>query len=90
MYLRHIRQQSCLVCLTPQGIQAHHLRHVGGKGMGTKTGDQWAVPMCYPHHRDCHEMGDEFEYWLDVGFDAQHWATNTYRRWKEKTDGKAN
>ena len=83
IYLDHIRAHHCLICETPITVQAHHMRHVGGKGVATKTGDQWAVPMCSKHHQRCHGEGDEGLYWIEAGIDAVTWAEETYATWRQ-------
>lgn len=35
-------------------VEAHHLLRTGEHGMGTKSGDNWAIPLCYNHHRELH------------------------------------
>jgi hypothetical protein len=55
--------------------------------MGTKAGDDHAVPLCVAHHLECHTHGNELFFWLDKGIDAEHWAINTYLNWKR---GKTN
>lgn len=85
-YLAHIRKQPCLACRQEPdvtNIQAHHLRHVGGKGTATKTGDQWAVPLCVDDHLRCHEYGDEDLYWCLIGVDAKAWALKSFIDWSK-------
>jgi hypothetical protein len=38
-------------------IEAMHLDFAGGKGVGTKVADQWALPCCSGHHRAQHTKG---------------------------------
>jgi hypothetical protein len=38
-------------------IEAMHLDFAGGKGMGTKVADRFALPCCSYHHRAQHDMG---------------------------------
>lgn len=32
----------------------HHLMRAEQRGTGYKTGDNWAVPLCSPHHDELH------------------------------------
>jgi hypothetical protein len=41
----------------PGKIEAMHLDFAGGKGMGTKVADRFALPCCSYHHRAQHDMG---------------------------------
>jgi hypothetical protein len=41
-------------------VQAHHLVLKGEKGMGTKTPDAWAIPLCGAHHADLHSFAGPF------------------------------
>lgn len=57
-YLSHVRTFPCLVC--GASAEAHHLlRTPDGRGMGMKSGDQWCVPLCHPHHMELHDIGAE-------------------------------
>lgn len=47
-YLAWIRTLPCLVCRTRKGIEASH---TGPHGMGQKSPDTSAVPLCARHHR---------------------------------------
>ena len=38
-------------------MEAAHLDFAGGKGIGTKVADRYAVPMCSAHHRIQHSGG---------------------------------
>jgi hypothetical protein len=69
-YLRFIRSLPCCIC---GGIntEAAHLR-IGsinyGKrdtGMGEKSSDKWALPLCNAHHREQHATGDELKFWAN-------------------------
>jgi hypothetical protein len=82
-YLAYIRQQRCCICgKTP--VEAAHLR-IGsindGKrytGMGEKSSDRWALPLCFDHHRGPkgqHSM-NELEFWASHGIDPFALAMN--------------
>ena len=47
-YLVWIRTQPCCVCGSKQGIEASH---TGPHGIGQKTPDSSAIPLCPRHHR---------------------------------------
>ena len=47
-YLRWIRSLPCLVCRTRWHIEA---AHTGPHGMGQKSSDLSAIPLCARHHR---------------------------------------
>ena len=68
-HLRYVASQPCMLC---EGIevQAHHLLRVDRiKGMATKSGDNWTVPLCFYHHDELHRHGDEIEFFLFYGWD---------------------
>lgn len=47
-YLAWIRTQPCLVCGVTRGIEASH---TGPHGLGQKSSDRSAIPLCHRHHR---------------------------------------
>jgi hypothetical protein len=47
-YLAWIRTQPCVVCGSTRGIEASH---TGPHGLGQKSPDASAIPLCYRHHR---------------------------------------
>jgi hypothetical protein len=47
-YLAWIRTQSCCVCGSTQRIEASH---TGPHGIGQKSPDTSAIPLCAKHHR---------------------------------------
>ncbi|MBO0715929.1 MAG: DUF968 domain-containing protein [Rhizobiales bacterium] len=75
-YLDYIRQQPCCICGDNTATEAAHLR-VGiigasvpkrATGMGEKSSDRWALPLCGKHHREQHSM-NELEFWASYGID---------------------
>ena len=59
-FLQWLRGRECI--LADQGgcdgkLEAAHLDFAGGKGVGTKVADRYAVPMCQAHHRLQHTIG---------------------------------
>ena len=78
-YLKWISEQSCLLCLT-NPCQAHHLTFAMPRGFSQKTGDQWAVPICYTHHHQLHTCGKgEKQFWKDLDIDAEEIACTLYQ-----------
>jgi hypothetical protein len=57
-YLAWIRTQPCVVCGAQRGIEA---AHTGPHGLGQKSPDSSAVPLCVRHHRtgkdSYHQLG---------------------------------
>ena len=47
-YLAWIRTQPCVVCGSRRGIEASH---TGPRGIGQKSSDLSAIPLCHRHHR---------------------------------------
>ena len=47
-YLRWIRSLSCSVCRTTRTVEA---AHTGPHGLGQKSSDWSAIPLCARHHR---------------------------------------
>jgi len=47
-YLAWIRTHSCVVCGASRGIEASH---TGPHGLGQKSPDSSAIPLCARHHR---------------------------------------
>ena len=48
-YLAWIRTQPCCVCGSKRGIEASH---TGPHGLGQKSPDSSAIPLCRRHHRN--------------------------------------
>jgi hypothetical protein len=70
-YLAWIRTLPCIVCGSSRGIEASH---TGPHGLGQKSSDYSAIPLCVKHHRtgkdSYHRLGprrfSEFHN-LDIG-----------------------
>lgn len=58
-YLAWVRRQPCCVC-HQRPVEAHHLI-LTGKGMGMRTPDGWAIPLCPKDHADLHNFRGYFE-----------------------------
>ena len=78
-YLNTLRGSPCLVCR--RGAEAHHLQHVGERGVGMKSGDNFAVPLCHECHMQLHRFGDERTWWDLSGVDPIEWATRNWERY---------
>lgn len=61
-HLELIRKLPCCICLTRKEVQAHHLYCSGERGMGLKSPDRYAVPLCaIPHHDEVGRIGSRNE-----------------------------
>ena len=50
------------------------------RGFSQKTGDQWAIPICYTHHHQLHTCGKgEKQFWKDLDIDAEDIACTLYQ-----------
>ncbi|MBL6931660.1 MAG: DUF968 domain-containing protein [Rhodospirillales bacterium] len=82
-HLRFVASQSCLICgRTPS--HAHHIKFAQPRAMGRKVSDEWAVPLCYIHHRALHDRGDEKAWWDQNKIDPIKEAD---RLWSESQNG---
>jgi len=84
-YLRHIRQQPCIVCGCRGGIEAHHSKIKGFGGLGGKTPDWTAVPLCHNcHHGLAHGEGavsfTNSLRWIPM--DLKDFCLLMYNRWR--------
>lgn len=69
-HLKRVAALPCLVCgRTPS--HPHHLRFAQLRSLGSKSSDEWAVPLCPIHHRSLHDAGREEEWWQAKGIDAK-------------------
>jgi hypothetical protein len=59
----HLRWLSTLLCLICGRKPAHadHLTYAQPRAMGSKTSDEFVIPLCSLHHRELH--GNEREWW---------------------------
>lgn len=53
-YLAFVRDEECCICAAPPPSDPHH---IGPRGMGQKTDDTRAVPLCRRHHDEYHATG---------------------------------
>ncbi len=68
-HLDYVRSLPCCICGEDTTVEAAHIR-VGSPehekpptGMGEKSSDKWAVPLCGRHHREQHTFGNELDFW---------------------------
>ena len=74
-YLAYIRELACSVpdCFA-KNIEAAHF---GPRGIGRKVHDCLAIPLCSKHHRDAHDNGRKWEYYVNV----EHWQIMVMASW---------
>ena len=78
IYLQWLRTLPCVVC-GGKSDDPHHIIGVGHHGgMGTKAGDDMAMPVCRRHHDEIHRNP---ELWPR----QEHWVRET--RAKARKDG---
>ena len=66
LYLAWIRTLPCAICLRLRSahllIEAAHTKTLGPRGLGQKTSDFSAIPLCFWHHRgnrdSYHHLGE--------------------------------
>ena len=72
MLFRSIRTLGCVVCGRPPGsvlIEAAHTNAIGPRGLGQKTTDFSAIPLCSGHHR---ENPDSYHALGETAFSLMH------------------
>jgi hypothetical protein len=67
-HLKYVAQQACMVCGRRPG-QAHHIRFIQLRALGSKPSDEWVVSLCATHHRSLHQVGDEEGWWSQLNLD---------------------
>ena len=82
-HLRFVASQSCLICGRSPS-HAHHIKFAQPRAMGRKVSDEWAVPLCYIHHRALHDRGDEKAWWEQNEIDP---IIEADRLWSETQNG---
>lgn len=81
-FLQWLRGRECIMAFNCDGkIEAAHVDHAGGKGMGTKVADCHALPMCAKHHREQHSIGWRTFERRYGNFSAVDTAASFWRRW---------
>ncbi len=66
---KYIASRPCMITGLTDGVQAHHLLRVEGKGMGTKACDIWLIPLHHTIHDALHKNGNEIVFFENHGFD---------------------
>lgn len=82
VHLKRVRGLPCFIC-GGWGCDAHHLLRAQKRGMGLKTGDDCALPLCHTHHSALHRAGDEIKYFEDLGLiynDVVEFTQNLYKK----------
>jgi len=94
-HLKYVESQPCCICYDPRTV-AHHLKYGipngEGPGFGTKSGDQWTVPLCCAYggkplrEKPCHQQVDNGEetFFKLHRFDPHKEAM---RLWRESQEG---
>lgn len=67
-HLDLIRKLPCTHCLAVGKCEAHHLKAgTNERGMGLRSTDRWAVPLCHDCHMELEAMGSRNEAkWFDL------------------------
>jgi hypothetical protein len=84
-HLGFVARQPCLLCARKPS-DAHHLRFMQPRALGSKASDEFAVPLCRIHHRAAHLAGDERAWWKIAGIDPVEIAS---KLWKATRGAKA-
>lgn len=72
-HLDCVRSLSCCVCSKGPRSECHHLKAgTNERGMGQRSSDRFAVPLCRDHHHDVEHVGTKNEQaWFEgYGIDA--------------------
>lgn len=83
-HLDFIRSLPCAVCGNPIQTECAHIRFADARvnkpitGIGTKSGDQWTVPLCNEHHAQQHGSGER-KWWEDMERDPVFLAMALHR-----------
>jgi hypothetical protein len=60
-HLADIRKMPCCGCLSGKHVHAHHLLSTKDRGMGQRSTDKDAVPLCFNCHEALHRKGSKHE-----------------------------
>ena len=63
-YLAFVRTQPCCISGLTTGVVAHHVRMMGGGGVGLKPSDYLSVPLHHEVHQKLHSQG-EGAFWAE-------------------------
>ncbi|MBS0472140.1 MAG: DUF968 domain-containing protein [Proteobacteria bacterium] len=77
-HLAMVAARPCVIC-EDGPCHAHHVTFAQPRGLSQKVSDEFAVPLCVPHHNALHASHNEASWWRAQGVDplpvAQHlWA----------------
>jgi len=84
-FLQWLRGRNCVLAgqaghVCEGKIEACHVDYAGGKGMGTKVADRFAIPGCSGAHRRQHAIGwTRFE--AETGINALRLANDFWKAW---------
>lgn len=85
-HIQRLKSLACMICsFSP--VDAHHLLRAGGKGMGQKAGDNWAVPLCRLHHLELHQLGGEVEFFERRGMPYEGVKRYATELWEQTHEG---
>lgn len=66
----YVRQLPCIACMVEGrvtfGVDPAHVSYLAPKGLGSKVGDQYVVPLCRAHHDDQHDTKENV-WWARLG-----------------------
>lgn len=60
-HLEAIRKLPCLITGRMPAGEAHHLKGTGERGIGLRSTDKWAVPLCHAVHMELEGVGSRNE-----------------------------
>lgn len=59
-WLRKVAKLPCICCgHWSDTVVGHHILRAPGKGMATKAGDNYVLPLCFSHHQLAHQNEKE-------------------------------
>ena len=61
-HLAFLRGLPCAMCLAPPPSDAHHSTS-HPRGLGLKSGDEYAFPLCHTCHMEFHDKKGRFYRW---------------------------
>lgn len=83
-YLNYVRTLPCIICGKQHRSEPHHIRDTRTAGMGIKSPDWYAIPVCHNCHMGV-AHGTGFKDSLDwLSLDLIDFARLCYLRWKNK------
>ena len=79
-YLKKIKRLPCIITGRRDNIDPHHLKCMGGRGMGMKAPDRYLVPLQRMTHSELEDLGskNEEEYFFTNGIDCKKLAKELY------------